>query len=139
MKKRKGQSVVEFALVLPLFLFIMFGVIYTGMLFHDYATLSNIARTSAREAAVISGNEGYSNIENHYEPHLKALMTKLYKAADGRPIVIEPVRPGSDNEGVRSTIIMQLDDGGFFLDMILPKMFGVTYYMKKEPYTNSST
>ena len=114
MKKHKGQSVVEFALVLPLFLFIMFGVIYTGMLFHDYATLSNIARTSAREAAVISGNEGYSNIENHYEPHLKALMTKLYKAADGRPIVIEPVRPGSDNEGVRSTIIMQLDDGGFF-------------------------
>ena len=52
MKGHKGQSVVEFALVLPLFLFIMFGVIYTGMMFHDYATLSNIARSSAREAAV---------------------------------------------------------------------------------------
>ena len=57
MKKHKGQSVVEFALVLPLFLFIMFGVIYTGMLFHDYATLSNIARTSAREAAVTAKDE----------------------------------------------------------------------------------
>ncbi len=138
MKKHKGQSVVEFALVLPLFLLIMFGVIYTGMLFHDYATLSNIARSSAREAAVCSG-DNYSDIEIHYGPHLEALMTKFYKAADGRPIVIEPVNHGQDNEGVRSTVIMQLNVDGFFLDMILPKMFGVTYFMKKEPYTGSST
>ena len=138
MKKHKGQSVVEFALVLPLFLFIMFGVIYTGMLFHDYATLSNIARSSAREAAV-SATDNYRGIETHYEPHLEALMTGFYKKADSNPIVIEPVNHGSDIEGVRSTITMQLNVDGFFLDMILPKTFGVTFYMKKEPYTNSST
>ncbi len=138
MKKRKGQSVVEFALVLPLFLFIMFGVIYTGMLFHDYITLSNIARTSAREAAVTAKDE-YGTIATHYEGQLDELMTSFYKKADSNPIVIVPVDHGKDTEGVQTTINMQLKANGFFLDMILPKTFGVRYYMKKEPYTSSST
>ena len=138
MKKRKGQSVVEFALVLPLFLLIMFGVIYTGMLFHDYITLSNIARTSAREAAVTAKDE-YGTIATHYEGQLDELMTSFYKKADSNPIVIVPVDHGKDTEGVQTTINMQLKANGFFLDMILPKTFGVRYYMKKEPYTSSST
>jgi Flp pilus assembly protein TadG len=138
MKKRKGQSVVEFALVLPLFLLIMFGVIYTGMLFHDYITVSNIARTSAREAAVTAKDE-YGTIATHYEGQLDELMTNFYKKADSNPIVIVPVDHGSDSEGVQSTINMQLNDGGYFLDMIFPSTIKVRYYMKKEPYTSSST
>ena len=138
MIKHKGQSVVEFALVLPLFLFIMFGVIYTGMLFHDYATLSNIARSSAREAAVTAKDE-YGSIATYYEGQLDELMTRFYKKADSNPIVIVPVDHGLDTEGVQTTINMQLNVDGFFLDMILPKTFGVRYYMKKEPYTGSST
>ena len=138
MKKHKGQSVVEFALVLPLFLLIMFGVIYTGMLFHDYATLSNIARSSAREAAV-SAKDEYGDIAAYYEIQLDNLMTRFYKKADSNPIVIIPKNHGSENEGVESTINMQLNVDGFFLDMILPKTFGVRFYMKKEPYTSSST
>ena len=138
MIKHKGQSVVEFALVLPLFLLIMFGVIYTGMLFHDYITVSNIARTSAREAAVTAKDE-YGAIATHYEGQLNELLTNFYKKADSNPIVIVPVDHGSDSEGVQSTINMQLNDGGYFLDMIFPSTIKVRYYMKKEPYTSSST
>ena len=136
MKKHKGQSVVEFALVLPLFLFIMFGVIYTGMMFHDYATLSNIARASAREAAVISGSN-YSDIKEYYTPQLEYLMTSFYKPAGSEPISIVQTHDDINNSDiVKSTIIMQLNVNGFFVDMILPKTFGVQYYMQKEPYTN---
>ena len=138
MKKHKGQSVVEFALVLPLFLFIMYGVIYTGMMFHDYATLSNIARSCAREAAVSAGYD-YSKIAEHYVGQLDTLMTSFYKKADNNPIVIVPVSHGLESEGVKSTINMQLNVNGFFVDMILPKSFGVRYYMKKEPFTGSSS
>lgn len=138
MKKHKGQSVVEFALVLPLFLFIMFGIIYTGMMFHDYTTLSNIARSSAREAA-ISATYNYSEIAKYYKDNqLDELMTSFYKKADSNPIVIERVKPSTEEEGVQSTINMQLNVKGFFVDMILPKTFGVRYYMKKEPFTSSS-
>ena len=139
MKGHKGQSVVEFALVLPLFLFIMFGVIYTGMMFHDYTTLSNIARSSAREAAV-SATHDYTEIANYYRDNqLDELMTRFYKKADTNPIVIERVNAGTKEEGVRSTINMQLNVNGFFVDMILPKTFGVQYYMKKEPFTSSTS
>ena len=142
MKKHKGQSVVEFALVLPLFLLIMFGIIYTGMMFHDYTTVSNIARSSAREAAIstISATSTaeavYGEIAGHYVDQLDTLMTSFYKKADNNPIVIKPMNIGTKNEGVESTITMQLNVSGFFVDMILPKKFGVQYYMKKEPFTS---
>ena len=60
-KKQKGQSIVEFALVLPLFLLLVFGLLYVGMLLADYLMLSSIARSSAREAAIISSEEYYNN------------------------------------------------------------------------------
>ena len=140
MNKHKGQSTVEFALVLPLFLFIMFGIIYTGMMYHDYTTLSNIARSVAREAAVTAGNDDqtYSDIadSDYYKDQLNTLMTSFYKPVG--KIVINPVKKGTNDEGVEATINMKLNASGFFVDMILPKAFGVRYYMKKEPFTTSS-
>ena len=134
MKKRKGQAIVEFALVLPLFLLMMFGIIYSGMMFHDYSTLSNIARASTREAAVSAG-EDYTEIVNFYKDKLKngGLFTSFYIPVGDDPIVIT-----QDGDVIQTTINMQLNVDGFFVDMILPKAFGVRYYMQKEPYTNSS-
>lgn len=127
MKGHKGQSVVEFALVLPLFLFIMFGIIYTGMMFHDYATLSNIARACTREAAV-SANPSFPDIVSHYEPKLEGLMTRFYKKAETNAITIT-----QDGNVIETTINMKLNVNGFLIDMIVPKSFGVRYYMEKEP------
>ena len=59
--KQKGQSIIEFALVLPLFLLLVFGLFYIGMFFADYLTLSSIARSSAREAAIIPSDDYYKN------------------------------------------------------------------------------
>lgn len=54
MKKQRGQVIIEFALILPLFLLMIFGLFYSGMLFYDYSTLSNVARSAARETAISS-------------------------------------------------------------------------------------
>ena len=59
--KQKGQSIIEFALVLPLFLLLVFGLFYIGMFFADYLTLSSIARSSAREAAIIPSKDYYQD------------------------------------------------------------------------------
>ena len=134
MKKHKGQSVVEFALVLPLFLMMIFGIIYSGMMYHDYSTISNIARASTREAAVFAGGEEeLSGIANHYKERLNnGLLTSFYIPVGDDPIVIT-----QDGDVIKTTINMKLNVSGFFVDMILPKAFGVRYYMQKEPYTNS--
>lgn len=50
--KQKGQTIVEFALVLPIFCLFLFGIFYAGMFMADYATLNHYARNLARADVV---------------------------------------------------------------------------------------
>ena len=50
--RRSGQSLVEFALVLPLFLLLLFGVVDGGRYVYLNSTLSNAAREAARLGSV---------------------------------------------------------------------------------------
>ena len=131
MKNRKGQVIVEFALILPFLLLLIFGSIDSGMLFHDYSTLSNIARSSSREAA-ISTSSDYPTIADRYEGLLDNLMTGLYAKDKTHPIVIEDVTVSGENS-VRTIIQMNLTVRNYFIDLVLPSTFGVQYYMRKEP------
>jgi hypothetical protein len=51
-RHRRGQSLVEFALVLPIFLFMLFGLIDLGRFVYMHTTLSQAARESARLVTV---------------------------------------------------------------------------------------
>jgi len=51
-KGEGGQSLVEFALVLPIFLLILFAIVDFGMAFHAWITVTNSAREGARLGAV---------------------------------------------------------------------------------------
>jgi Flp pilus assembly protein TadG len=48
MKHQAGQELVEFAIILPLLLLLVFGAVDLGRLFHAYITISNAAREGAR-------------------------------------------------------------------------------------------
>lgn len=51
-KNEKGQTIVEFALVLPLILFVICGLIDFGWLFYNQLSLNNACREAARYAVV---------------------------------------------------------------------------------------
>jgi Flp pilus assembly protein TadG len=51
-RRSRGQSLVEFALVLPLFLLMIMGVVDAGRLVYMNSTLSNAAREGARTGSV---------------------------------------------------------------------------------------
>ena len=53
--KRRGQALVEFALVVPVFLILLFGIIDVARLVFESATLSQAAREGARVGAVEAG------------------------------------------------------------------------------------
>jgi Flp pilus assembly protein TadG len=57
-RRTTGQSLVEFALVLPVFLLIVFGLVDAGRLIYTYNTLSNAARDGARVAIVNQSTSG---------------------------------------------------------------------------------
>jgi Flp pilus assembly protein TadG len=51
-RAQDGQALVEFALVLPLLLLFVLGIIQFGILFNNYVTLTDAVRAGARQAAV---------------------------------------------------------------------------------------
>jgi hypothetical protein len=55
---QSGASAIEFALVLPVLLLILFGIVEFGVLFYDQAMITNASREGARLGIVFSGPDG---------------------------------------------------------------------------------
>ena len=137
MKKQKGQSLVEFALVIPFFLLLIFGLIYSGMLFHDYTSLSNTPRSAAREAAIMEGTD-YTSVKNYYNDLSLSTITSMYKK-DPDPNKGFIVSKGSNDNEVYVRIRMVRTVTSPLLEIVLPPSFDIVYFMKKDtPNTNTN-
>ena len=51
-KNEQGQTMVEFAVVLPIMLMLLFAIIQFGIAFNNYLALTDSVRAGARKAAV---------------------------------------------------------------------------------------
>ena len=51
-KSEQGQTITEFAVVLPILVVLLFGIIQFGIAFNNYVVISDAARAGARKAAV---------------------------------------------------------------------------------------
>ena len=135
MHKQKGQALVEFALIIPFFLLLIFGLIYSGLLFHDYNTLSNTARSAAREAALLpvtASDNDYKSIKDHYLG--KTTVTSLYTQ---QSFDVTPESSGSEVY-VKVRIHMVRNVTSYIMNVVLPPSFDIVYYMKKDsPATGS--
>jgi Flp pilus assembly protein TadG len=56
LKAEHGQATVEFALVLPVLLLVVFGIVQFGIAFNNSLTLADAVRAAAR-AAVVNGQD----------------------------------------------------------------------------------
>lgn len=54
---KKGQALVEFALVLPILLVVVLGIVQFGVILNGYVSITHAAREGARMAAVGGGDE----------------------------------------------------------------------------------
>ena len=139
MKKNKGQSLVEFALILPLFLFLVFAIIYCGMLFHDYSSLSSIARSAAREAAImtevpVAPETHYVGVETFYFNQTQNTLTTLYRT---QKVDVEH-KTKNDEAYVTVRIHMVRTITSYVLNIVTPPTFDIVYFMKKDTPTTTS-
>jgi len=51
-RNERGQTIVEFALVLPLLAMLLLGIVQFGVVFNDYVSLTDGVRAGARKAVV---------------------------------------------------------------------------------------
>jgi Flp pilus assembly protein TadG len=68
LNREDGQAIVEFALVLPLLMALLLGIVQFGIVFNNYVTLTDAARVGARKASVsrFVGDNGASAVSAAY-------------------------------------------------------------------------
>lgn len=158
MKRQKGQDIVEFALLLPIFLLVLCGIIYCGFMFGDYQTVQGIVRNAAREAAVMGQYtestdssqpkiDNYKIIADKYNQILKEqkVITHLY-VPDAAGVQV--VSTNDENEKPENSVHVKLNleltksDVSFFNYLShfaeLPYSYSVSCYMYDET-TGKST
>jgi Flp pilus assembly protein TadG len=110
-----GQALVEFALVLPLMLLILLGIVQFGTVFRDYIALTDATRVGARQASVARSIQPESQ-------RIPTVIARVHKAAvnldaNKMTVVVEPVgvdgvTPGWEASGdvtVRATYPFKVD------------------------------
>ena len=93
-KQNKGQALVETALVLPIIIILLMGIVDFGMLFNNYIMVSTASREAARCAAVGGTDAEITAVING--------LTATLVAAD-RTVTITPALSLRKN-GVQTTI-----------------------------------
>lgn len=101
MKRQKGQDIVEFALLLPIFLLVLCGIIYCGFMFGDYQTVQGIVRNAAREAAVVGHYTKSADLSQPKIDNYKIIADKYNQILKEQKVITHLYVP--DSHGVQVT------------------------------------
>lgn len=72
LRNNKGQSLVEFAIILPILLLLIMGIFEFGMMLNSYLAIQNGAREGARAGIVGSSNGDIQNLIASASPSLNS-------------------------------------------------------------------
>jgi len=70
LRNEKGQSLVEFAILLPVLLLLLMGILEFGLMLNSYLTINNSAREGARLGIVAGSNIEIKQLINNISPNL---------------------------------------------------------------------
>jgi Flp pilus assembly protein TadG len=101
-RREDGQAVVELALVLPLMLLLLLGIVQFGTLFRDYIALTDATRVGARQASVSRSIQPESDRVPRIVTMVKNSAVNLDKnkiAVTVEPKKMDGVTPGWEQSG----------------------------------------
>jgi hypothetical protein len=107
-ERRRGQSLVEFALILPPFLVILVGLIDFGFLFYTNMTLEYASREGARVGSALAQGNGALPCAK-VDGHVIAAVERVLESA-GIAVRIDPSDPAKG--GVQWIRIYKADSSG---------------------------
>jgi Flp pilus assembly protein TadG len=119
LREKKGQTLVEFALILPIIFLLFFGLLDLGVMFYVNLTMQNAVRQGARESVVGSSSGGPTQRSALIQT-IRDSSNGLYdKDANGQPqLTTYIVTPGSSTfsnftganiGGAGQIVMVQLD------------------------------
>ncbi len=124
---KRGQTMIEFAIIIPFFVLMLYGFAYVSMFFHDYITLSELARDIARRESV-----GIAYDQTKYNN--TALLTDVYKfnPTKDQGVKIDSETDATAGKQIIVTLTAQLNMENAFWKGILPASISASLTMRKE-------
>ena len=116
-----GQAVVELALVLPIMLMLLLGIVQFGTVFRDYIALTDATRVGARQAAVSRSIQPESDRVPRVVDMVHRAAVNLNKShivVTVEPVKVDGVTPGWEASGdvtVRATYPFRINIAGMVL------------------------
>lgn len=136
---KKGQSILEFAIVLPFLIMIVLGIMYAGFIYSDYEAINDLARSAARDASVMTaesfnravdstdarqGTVGFSELEARYESitlpnnlYVLDSVDIVYEDANQRVVVTVTARLNPDSGSLRGAFSAYLGEASILNNM----------------------
>lgn len=133
MRRQRGQSAVEFALMAPIILLMVFGAIYGGAMFIQFMNYNNEARRIARDIAVASSTERV-NLVNKYKGIGEGSLATMYKVTLKTQLLDKDGKDVTDTPSTATDVHVRFDfdHGRDFLFGFPPRSFATSYHMKLE-------
>ena len=96
LKNQKGQALVEFAIIIPILLMLVMGILQFGMMLNSYLTIENASREGARAGIV-----GSSDVE------IQNLIISTSPSLDPKNLIVS-ITPTETNRKSGDTLIVKV-------------------------------
>ena len=110
-RRSRGQALVEFALVAPIFFLLLFGIIDFGRYIYYVQILNNAAREGTRYAIVHGGNSFQPTGPSVDDPTIEGIVRRYAVGVIGNGAVLNvdstwgtPPNPPTNNRGSKVTV-----------------------------------
>ena len=129
-KKQRGSLILEYILILPIMVLLIFSAVYLSMAFHDYNALNEVAREAARLGVVGNKND---DIRNAAMVRSNELLTRLY-AVDNAQVTRIRKTNLNDEKYLEITISARKVPANSmgFIDHLLPDRISANMRMRVE-------
>ena len=142
-KNSRGSALIEFVIIMPLFFLMLFGMLYGGIMLHDYNGLNELTRAAARAGSIEQTDDGNKAEEDNTEsPTKKVARVKKFITDNGNNylllyavntiVVNDTVKINEEDAIIVSVSAKRTDDIPLIVEDLLPKTISSSMSMRIE-------
>ena len=141
----RGTAIIEFVIVMPLFFLMLFGMLYGGIMLHDYSGLNELTRAAARAGAIEQTDDSEAeNPEAEESSTKKVARVKkfitdngnnyllLYSVVENTIVVKDDEKINEEDAIVVSVSANRTDDIPLIVNDLLPETISSSMSMRIE-------
>ena len=138
----RGSAIIEFVIVMPLFFLMLFGMLYGGIMLHDYNGLNELTRAAARAGAIEQTDDGNKEDDaDEKSPTKKVARVKRFITDNGNNYLllyavakntIEVKKINEEDAIIVSVSAKRTDDIPLIVEDLLPETISSSMSMRIE-------